>query len=66
MVMVVVVNGVSGVVIIGAIAEISMIFVALALIVGTTPASTSTDVFSFFKPEYLMRGCDFETVVNSN
>lgn len=62
------VNGVNGVVIIGAIAERSMIFVAFALMVGTTPASTSTDVFSstFFNPEYLMRGCDFDTVVNSS
>lgn len=68
MVMVAVVNGVNGVVIIGAIAEISIIFAALALIVGNTLASTRTDVFSstFFKPEYLMRGCDLETVVNSN
>lgn len=68
MVMVVVVNGVSGVVIIGAIADISRIFVAFALIAGITPASTSTAVFSstFFSPEYLMRGWDLETVVNSN
>lgn len=69
MVMVVVVNGVNGVLIIGPIAEISIIFAAFALIVGMTPASTSTvDVFSstFFNPEYLMRGCDLETVVNSN
>lgn len=67
-VMVVVVNGVNGVVINGAIADISMIFVALALIVGIMPASTRTGVFSstFFNPEYLIRGCDLETVVNSS
>lgn len=66
--MVVVVNGVNGVVINGAIADISMIFVALALIVGIMPASTRTGVFSstFFNPEYLIRGCDLETVVNSS
>lgn len=71
-IVIVVDNGVNGVVINGVICEISNIFAAFAemldVFAGNTASTMSGAISSvFFKPEYLIRGCvAFGIVVNSN
>lgn len=59
----------NGAVIMGVILEMSKILAVLDVLAGSTASTINGAISSvFFRPEYLMRGCDvvFGTVANSN